>query len=305
MTLVSEDDINAYWEDGAVCLAGAFGADWLAVLAAGIQRNLDNPGWQSRVYTRDRGPAAGFFFGDAGVWRDIPEYEDFLFDSPAAGIAGALTGAAEINIFFDGCFVRAAHTPSRTPWHQDVPYWPIEGDHMCSIWVPLDPVPRAGSVEFVRGSHRWGKVYKPKSFFKSKEDYDFRGGGLEAMPEFEALGDRYDLIGWEMAPGDALCFHGHVIHGAAGNETGIERRTFQARFSGDGMTYALRDGEMHPTFPDCGLAHGDPIGGPAFPPVWRRGAGLLGRGAIPGGDEPGSSSSGKRRVGARAHARPA
>ena len=212
------------------------------------------------------------------MWQDIPEYEDFLYDSPAAEVAGALTGAAQINIFFDGCFVRAAQTPSRTPWHQDVPYWPIAGDHMCSVWVSLDPVPRAGCVEFVRGSHRWGKVFKPKSFFKAKEDYDFRNDGLEVMPDFEALRGEYDLIGWEMAPGDALCFHGHVIHGAAGNETDIERRTFQARFSGDGMTYVLRNGEMHPTFPDCGLADGDRIGGPAFPPVWRRGEGLLGRG---------------------------
>ena len=273
--LVAEDHVRAYRDDGAVMIPGVFGPHWLDVLAAGIQRNLDNPGWQSRHYPKDRGKKDGFFFGDAGVWQDNPEYRDFLFHSPAAELAARLTGASRINLYFDGIFVRGPHTPSRTPWHQDVPYWPIEGDQMCSIWVSLDAVPRDGAVEFVRGSHRWGKVFKPKSFFEAKKDYDFRDQGLEIMPDWEEKRDEGELIGWAMAPGDALCFHGHVIHGAAGNVTEGWRRTFQARFSGDGMTYVIRDGEMHPTFPDCGLEHGDPIGGPTFPLVWTDEGGLV------------------------------
>ena len=208
-------------------------------------------------------------------WRDNPEYRDFIFNSGAAEMAATLTGAAQINLYFDGCFVREAHTPMRTPWHQDVPYWPIEGEQMCSIWVPLDPIPREGSVEYVRGSHRWGKRYRPKSFFKAAEDYDFRDEGLEPMPDFEELREEYELLGWAMAPGDVQFFQGYVIHGAAGNERDVPRRTFQVRFAGDGMSYVLRQGNMHPTFPDCGLAGGDPIDGAHFPPVWRRGEGLL------------------------------
>lgn len=272
---VTEADIRAYREDGAVMIPGVFDARWREVLAKGIQRNLDNPGWQARHYTKDRGEKEGFFFGDAGVWQDNPEYRDFLFHSPAAELAARMTGASRINIYFDGIFVRGPQTRSRTPWHQDVPYWPIEGDQMCSIWVPLDPVPRDGAVEFVRGSHRWGKVYKPKSFFEDKKDYEFRDQGLEIMPDWEEKRGEADLIGWAMEPGDALCFHGHVIHGAAGNVTEGWRRTFQARFAGDGMTYVLRDGEMHPTFPDCGLEAGDPIGGPSFPLVWTKEDGLV------------------------------
>ena len=90
------------------------------------------------------------------------------------------------------------------------------------------------------------------------------------MPDFEQLRETYDLLGWEMRPGDVQCFHGHVIHGAAGNNTTGERRTFQARLSGDDMTYIERDADMHPVFPQCGLKPGDPIGGPMFPELWRR-----------------------------------
>ena len=274
---VTDELIDAYRNDGAVCIRGVIEQRWLEVLAQGIEQNLERHGPIAREYTAERDDAQGFFFGDAGVWQDIAQYQDFIFRSPAAEIAARLTGASKINLYFDGIFVRGPRTPSRTPWHQDVPYWPIEGDQMCSVWIPLDKIPRDGSVEYVKGSHRWGKVYRPKSFFEPKDDYAFRDDGLEAMPDFESLRDEHELLGWEMQPGDVQCFHGHVIHGAAGNLTDGPRRTFQARFSGDDMTYVLRDGDMHPTFPDCGLQPGDPIGGPRFPLVWRRGEGLLDR----------------------------
>ena len=274
---VDAELVRSYRANGAVCVRGVIEDRWLEVLARGIERNLTHRGPLGREYTKDRGGAEGFFYGDAAVWQDVPEYQDYIFNSPAAEIAAKLTGASKINLYFDGIFVRGPNTPSRTPWHQDVPYWPIEGDQMCTVWIPLDFIPREGSVEYVRGSHGWGKVYRPKSFFKAERDYEFHDDGLQAMPDFEDLRDEYDLLGWEMHPGDVQVFHGHVIHGAAGNDTDCARRTFQTRFSGDGMTYVLRDGEMHPTFPDCGLQPGDPIGGPSFPLVWRRGEGLVGQ----------------------------
>ena len=267
--------VERYQRDGAVCVRNIIGSHWLSVLAAGVERNLANPGRQARVYTRDRGDAQGFFFGDVAAWASNPEYQDFLFNSLVSEIGARLTGARQINLYFDGVFIRSRHTPSRTPWHQDVPYWPIEGDQLCTVWIPLDPVPREGSVEYVKGSHLWGRRFRPKSFFQANEDYDFEGDELEPMPDFEALRDHYELLGWDMQPGDVQCFHGHIIHGAAGNDTDIPRRTFQARLAGDGMRYVHRDGEMHPTFPDCGLEPGDAIGGPSFPVLWRCDTGLV------------------------------
>jgi len=268
--VVVPDIVAQYQTDGAVVLRNVIDGHWLEVLADGVERNLKNPGPLARTYTRNEETSDGFFFGDAAVWQRVPEYEDFLFHSPVAQIAAVLTGASQVNLYFDGVFIRSKYTPSRTPWHQDVPYWPIEGDQMCTVWIPLDHVPRDGSVEYVKGSHRWGKVYRPKSFFKVDEDYAFNDSGLKPMPDFANLRDEYELLGWEMNPGDVQCFHGHIIHGAAGNETPQWRRTFQARLAGDGMTYTLRDGDMHPTFPDCGLQPGDPIGGPSFPRLFKR-----------------------------------
>ena len=41
-----------------------------------------------------------------------------------------------------------------TPWHQDQPYYPVDGERLVSIWMPVDPVSLDSAVNFVQGSHR-------------------------------------------------------------------------------------------------------------------------------------------------------
>ena len=55
-------------------------------------------------------------------------------------------------------------TNKKTPWHQDQPYYPVDGSANCSIWMPIDPVSLDTAIEFVRGSHRWGKWFYPRKF---------------------------------------------------------------------------------------------------------------------------------------------
>ena len=43
MSAITEDAIVAYQRDGAVCLRGVF-KDWIDVIAAGIERNMREPG---------------------------------------------------------------------------------------------------------------------------------------------------------------------------------------------------------------------------------------------------------------------
>lgn len=39
-----------------------------------------------------------------------------------------------------------------TPLHQDLPYWPIRGQQIISIWAGFDPVTeQAGAVQYIRG----------------------------------------------------------------------------------------------------------------------------------------------------------
>lgn len=55
-----------------------------------------------------------------------------------------------------------------TPWHHDQAYYPIDGEDMCSIWMPVDEVPSEATLKFVKGSHRWNQWFFPRKFKTSR-----------------------------------------------------------------------------------------------------------------------------------------
>jgi len=122
---ISVSEIDSYHRDGVVLIKGMFDSDWIEVLKQGLNNNCENPTHRARTWDRD---AEGrTMFWDSQAWQEIDEYQQFIFNSPAAEIAGKLLKATEINFFFDAVFVRSPGTQFSTPWHQDEPYWSIEG----------------------------------------------------------------------------------------------------------------------------------------------------------------------------------
>lgn len=117
--LVSDHAVAAFRADGVVCLRALFAGAWAERLAAGIARNMADPG----PYAREYGAAGKGFFGDYCNWRRIPEYRDFVLASPAAAVATRLTGAGAIRFFHEHVLVKEPGTEEVTPWHHDSPYY--------------------------------------------------------------------------------------------------------------------------------------------------------------------------------------
>src|SRR6266542_6221959 len=150
MSTVSSELIEEFRRDGAVCMRGAFSPDEVALVERGIDRNLAEPSPRALVASRPDDP--GRFFEDFCNWDRIPEYEEFVRISPAAEIAGRLMGSRHVRLFHEHVLVKEPSTRQPTPWHQDQPYYNIEGSQTCSMWMPVDPVDRASTLEFVAGS---------------------------------------------------------------------------------------------------------------------------------------------------------
>jgi len=261
---VSLDEVERFARDGVVVLRGVFAPEWVETLARGVARNLAEPGPLAKLYTADGAP--GFFFGDYCNWRRISEYRAFAEQSPAAAIAARLMGASKVNLFHEHVLVKEPGTRERTPWHHDQPYWTVDGWQVCSLWLPLDAVPRETAVEFVAGSHRWGAWYTPKRFYDGENHPTNEG---EQVPDIDAARGDYEIVGWAMAPGDCLAFHARTLHGAPGNVTERRRRAVAFRFTGDDARFARRDGLMSPPFEDVTLAPGALMDSETFPVVWR------------------------------------
>ena len=109
--IVTEHDIAQYLANGVVCLHQVISADWIESLTAGVERNIENPSERGRVWNRDDTGRVTFY--DSQVWRTIPEYRDFVLNSPMAELAGRVMGVSAVNFFFDAIFTRATGSQFR------------------------------------------------------------------------------------------------------------------------------------------------------------------------------------------------
>ncbi len=263
---ISQCQIDTFQRDGAICLRKAFPSKWLESLARGVTKNFENPGPYSTQYTA-RGQPGGFY-DDYCNWQKIDEYREFVMSSPAAEIAARLTGSDSIRIYHEHVLVKEPDTREVTPWHHDLPYWGVEGNQLCSIWLPLDPVPKTACPEFVAQSHNSGVMYYPRLFI-NHENYASGYDGFETIPDIDGNRSQYNILSWDLEPGDCIVFHMRTIHGAP-STIGLKtrRRGFSTRWLGNDAVYADRPWTTSPPFEEVTLNAGAPMEHPAFPVVW-------------------------------------
>ncbi len=264
--LVTENEIESFEQEGAVCLRGMFEQRWLRQLASGLQKNFADPGPDSTVYTEAGKP--GGFYDDYCNWQRFAEYKDFVLHSPAAEIAGRLMRSRTSRIYHEHVLVKEPGTQEVTPWHHDLPYYGVDGNQLCSIWLPLDPVPRAACPEFVAGSHLSDTLYYPRLFISHK-NYAHSVAGFDSIPDIDAQRNQYRILSWDLELGDCIVFHMRTIHGApatAGLKT--RRRGFSTRWLGDDARFAERPWRTSPPYPEVALRPGDRMDHPSFPVAW-------------------------------------
>ena len=260
-TFATDDDIETFRRDGAVVLRELF-ADHVEALREGVARNMAEPGPHAAENLHEG--EEGRFFDDYCNWSRIPPFERAARDPAVAGTAAALMGASRVQLFHDHVLVKEPGTAKPTPWHQDGPYYFVDGRQSVSFWVPLDPV-RDASLRLVRGSHRWEKPVEPRRWLA---DTSFYPDPDAYMPVPDPDAEGMDVVEWEMEPGDAVAFDFRTLHGARGNEGATRRRAFSLRLVGDDATYVERPGPTSPPFPGHGMKPGERLREDWFPMVW-------------------------------------
>ena len=263
--MISAADINNYTSDGVVCIRKLINAPWVHRMLDAIDRLERNPGPFREDYAPD---ALGTFFSEKFMWTFDQDFRALVFESPAAEVASALMMATQINMFYDHLMVKEPGAQSVTPWHQDLNYWPAEGRQICSMWIAFDDVGlENGGLEFVRGSHLGEVRYQPFDF---KGDRPLETSEFEPLPDIEGHRDHYDIVSWELEPGDALVFHALTLHGGRANtSTNDRRRAVSVRWAGEDVRYVRRE-KMIKLPHDPGLCLGDPLDCELFPVVWPR-----------------------------------
>lgn len=238
--------VAAFRRDGACCVRGALSPAEVETLARGIDANLAAP--SPRAIVASRPEDTGLFVEDFCCWADNPDYRSIACHSLLPHLAARLMGSASARLYHDHMLTKQPHTQARTPWHQDQPYYNVDGALNISFWIPVDPVPREATLEFVAGSHR-GPWLMPRTFMTHEARW-FPEGSLAELPDIDADRSAFPIVGWALEPGDLVAFHMLSLHASAGSAT--RRRVFSLRYLGDDMRHAPRPWKTSPEF--AGLA---------------------------------------------------
>ncbi len=262
--ILTAEQVNSYKQNGALVVRDIF-KPWINVLREGFEKVLKNPGPHARENINKN--ENGRFFEDYCNWHRIPEFLRFVKESPAAQIVAEATNSKSIQVFHDHIFVKDPDTNKPTPWHQDMPYYCVDGEDTGSYWIPLDEVSKENTLKIVLGSHKWSKLVQPTKWSNDKPWYKNETDFMD-MPDIESIEN--EIMVPDLKLGDAILFNFKTVHGAPGNNTKNQRRAFSMRFIGDDVRYIDREGETSPPFAGINLKVGDTLRTDWFPVVWSR-----------------------------------
>lgn len=260
---INQEQIDAFQKEGVVLIKGLF-KNWVDKIRTGIERNMKEPGPQAAENLKEG--EKGRFFDDYCNWQRISEFEDVIRHSQAGKVASKLMKSNQVQLFHDHILVKEAGTTKPTPWHQDAPYYFVDGEQTISFWSPMDPVTDA-TLRCVGGSHRWEKPVLPTRWL-SEENFYSDDDQYMPVPDPDANLKKYNILEWHMEPGDAVGFNFKILHGARGNFSPLRRRAFSLRLVGDDARYISRPGPTSPPFTGHNMKDGERLREDWFPIIY-------------------------------------
>ena len=272
--MLTNKEIENYKSDGAVFLRKKFDISWIDKLKEGIKKDIKNPSPRFKSHTIEKNIPA--YLEDYWTWDRIPEFKDFVFNSPVSQIASELMSAKKINLLMDNWFLREAGAKSSTPFHHDISYFDVDGT-MCILWLPLEPTKKDEGVAWVKGSHLWDKIFLRVRFtdghkVEGKKTI-INGKKYEDPPDILLNKDKYEFLKWDCELGDCVMFNIKTLHGTLSPslpKKTLSRYTLRVAkedtkidYVGDWTSFNYRKAMQ-----DAGYKNGDKLGGTMFPQLW-------------------------------------
>lgn len=280
---VTEEQVAQYQRDGAILLKAVLSSEEQCLLAQGLEESYHSPGKRSSRASNAEGQGETFL--ESFPCLGSPSLKRLLEIAPFAEIAAKMMRAPSAQLILDQIFYKGSGTVIPTPWHQDTPYLRVRGDDMVRVWVTADFSPRELTLQIVRGSHRWNVIYHPrlaadgnirktgkgKMLTMSRED----SNAAPIVPDIDRYRDSFDILNWDVEPGDALVFNGNMLHAAGGlKDYSHKRRAYTTMWGGPDLRYIHPPDNAIPTLAEINhiaVPDGARVGDyrEAFPVGWQ------------------------------------
>ena len=152
-------------------------------------------------------------------------------------------------------------------YHQDAAYddWIIP-QTMMTCWMSLDDTKKeTGTLEYVRGSHKWG-LQPPKGEFHSPADY------REQLKNFAKKNKKeLDIVYVEVPAGGVAFHHGYMWHGSGINTSNKHRRAIVSHcVPSDAKFHPTNNGGTAKTYKKYKKEDSDKLPDEFFPLLWKR-----------------------------------
>lgn len=214
------------------------------------------------------GDQRGLFYFRVGNWRRSLPIRSVALDSQLPEVLTDLLDTSRLHFWNDTIYVKAPYTAQRTAYHQDLGYMDASGTKCASVWIALDPAtPANGGMKYIRESHRWDQLYAANTLIAQTP---IPGTNLPRLPDIESEEHSYEVLTFDVQPGDVIIHDARTVHGAGGNTTSQMRRAISMRYCGDDMVYFKRPGTAFQARTTHTLENGAPLHAQDFPVVWPR-----------------------------------
>lgn len=252
-SIVTSEHIAFYEKNGFVQIDHILLPAELAELTAAMEEAMSER--SDFAVAKDEGKGAYYrvLNQKVNVWRDHGIMAKYSLHARIAEAAKELSGASGIRLFHDHALWKMPQDSKPTPWHQDLPYWPMNEPGALSAWIPLDDVDEQnGCMMFVPGSHQAGTLagidlVNPQNIF----DY-VKGTEHE----------RVQPVVVPLQKGSCTFHNGRTFHYAHANLSNKPRRVLAIIYMPDGTTFS---GKKHLVTDGRGLLVDEPIKGGTFP----------------------------------------
>jgi ectoine hydroxylase-related dioxygenase (phytanoyl-CoA dioxygenase family) len=230
-------DTDAFDRDGFILIRGLFAPQETAALLAFARADetligeayvrKDSRGGETKLTLRndlsERSPYAAI----ARSRRIVEPMQQLLRD--------------EVYHYHHKMMLKQPRTGGAWEWHQDYGYWYNNGclfPDMASCLIAVDRATREnGCLQVLKGSQRLGRVDHGKTGEQVGAD----------LQRVEAAMQRFELVYCEMEPGDALFFHGNLLHRSDQNRSENPRWSLICCYNTKHNDPIIRDGR-HPNY---------------------------------------------------------
>ncbi|PWW03191.1 ectoine hydroxylase-related dioxygenase (phytanoyl-CoA dioxygenase family) [Paenibacillus cellulosilyticus] len=208
---VQEQHKRDYETDGYCIIPNVINRESIDSILSVINKHWIHLLVNGKIQQRKDAPIESIFPRFINSHQSNTEIKNFILNKVFFEIMRAIVGE-DVLIVATNFYFKA---PSVTglPWHQDNTAIGVSPGSSCAMWICLeDSEPENGGLKFASGSHKKG-LFPPQSSFDNVSEAFSDYGQEVALPEdckVKYISTR---------PGDAVIFHGDVIHGSTDNRT--------------------------------------------------------------------------------------